>query len=276
MNMIDSLVTIGIKTFCRPGALNETLFNIIDKSKYTNIKILIADDSSEECKKQNKYLIEIYKKKNKNIKLISLDFDVGISEGRNVLVKNCTTKYFLLLDDSRYFNRETNIEKMVKFLEITNYDMIGGVIQNRQGIDKHYSGLFKKIIKDANNNTYIYVSNVKDKIDNDILLSLHTNIMVNVFICKTSVLIECPWKKELKVNEHEQFFLDIYNKNYKCAISPSSIFFQVLDINRLYPNNMLKEFRLRDKTTIKSNVNVIFTNNSNNLIKKKTLNYTES
>ena len=100
--------------------------------------------------------------------------------------------------------------------------------------------------------------------------------MVNVFICKTSVLIECPWKKELKVNEHEQFFLDIYNKNYKCAISPSSIFFQVFDINRLYPNNMLKEFRLRDQTTIKSNVNVIFTNNSNNLIKKKTLNYTES
>ena len=78
MNLLNSL-TIGIKTFNRPLCLSNCLQSI--RKLYPNIKIIIADDSNNKIKTNNKEIADKY-----NADLIDLPFDSGLSIGRNSII----------------------------------------------------------------------------------------------------------------------------------------------------------------------------------------------
>jgi phosphorylcholine metabolism protein LicD len=237
-------LTIGIKTFCRPEALNQTLLNICNY--HLQFNILIADDSDNEYKKQNEKVIEKYKQLN-NIHILKLPFDSGLSYSRNQIVSNCKTKYVMILDDSRYFTNNLPILKMIKFLDNTNYDLFCGVVKGRSGIHKRYTCLFDSISKDINNNINITCKKLKIIKNNffdrkgafgEINLELpelfETNIGLNTFIATVDSLKNTKWKNKLKLGEHEVFFYDYYKKGYKCVFSPDVIFNQVNESNKKY------------------------------------------
>ena len=88
------MLTIGIKTFCRPDTLNESL-QILFNENDNYYPIIIADDSLPEYKLKNIEIINKYKTKT-NIEIIDLPFDSGISKGRNAIVSKCNTKYIMI------------------------------------------------------------------------------------------------------------------------------------------------------------------------------------
>ena len=224
-------LTIGIKTFCRPGSLNEVLSNICNY--HLRFNIIISDDSDNEYKKKNEEVIDKYKQLN-NIHILKLPFDSGLSYSRNQIVSICKTKYLMILDDSRYFTNDLPILKMIKFLDNTNYDLFCGQIQNRKGIHKTYTCLFDSISKDINNNINIKCKRLK-KIKNNFFPNLfETNIGLNTFIAKVDSLRNTKWRNKLKLQEHSVFFYDYYKKGYKCVFSPDVIFSQVTKSNKAY------------------------------------------
>jgi len=233
------MLTIGIKTFCRPHALNECLDILFSKNnKY--YPIIIADDSLPKYKLQNLEIINKYKTKT-SIEVIDLPFDSGLSKGRNSIVSKCDTKYIMILDDSRTFTSELNICNMIKFLEENNYHLFCGVINSRCGNNRGYCTLFNsiKIINNIINIKTKPVRKIKSALFNNIY---ETNIGVNVFIAKTECLKNVKWNDELKIGEHELFFYDFYKFGYKCVISYDCNFEQVN--NRNYPKD-LKKYRDR-------------------------------
>ena len=233
------MLTIGIKTFCRPHTLNENLDILFSKNnKY--YPIIIADDSLPKYKLQNLEIIKKYKTKT-SIEVIDLPFDSGLSKGRNAIVSKCNTKYIMILDDSRTFTSELNICNMIKFLEETNYHLFCGVINSRGGNNRRYCALFDsiKIINNIINIKTKSVRKIKSTLFNNIY---ETNIGVNVFIAKTECLKNVKWNDELKIGEHEIFFYDFYKFGYKCVISDDCNFEQVDNLN--YPED-LKKYRNR-------------------------------
>jgi len=238
-------LTIGIKTFCRPNALNESLNSIVKYNKY-KFKIIIADDSNKEYKLKNKEVIKKYKDK-KEIEILDLEFDSGLSKGRNEIVKKCNTKYIMILDDSRYFDNNLQIKEMISILEENNYNLFFGKIKNRISGGNNYTCLFDKFTKNE-----IKCKSIK-KINNKIFQNLYeTNLGLNVFIAETNSLKKTLWRDELKLGEHEIFFMDYYKNGFKCVYSPDVQFIQVSNENRKYdekfdkyrkrfkPENMIK------------------------------------
>ena len=117
-------ITIIIKTFERYESL-DYLLSSIAKMKLP-CHILIADDS------QINYKNAIKKKYGNSIdKYLILPYDSGLSKGRNVLVDNVSTKYFLLCDDDFIFDGRTNLNFMVMHLESSDIDILGGMCFNR-------------------------------------------------------------------------------------------------------------------------------------------------
>lgn len=252
MNPSDNIdLTIGIKTFCRPKVLEESLANITNNK--LKFKILVSDDSDDEYKEMNKKIIDKFKFKY-DIRLLDLPFDSGLSRGRNEIVNNCNTKYLMIIDDSRYFTNDLPILKMIKFLDNSDYDLFSGVIESRNGRDRDYVCLFDKVEKkdkDVN-----ITCKKKDKIENNLFENLfETNIGLNVFIAKTNSLRNTLWRNKLKLWEHSVFFYDFYNNGFKCVYSPDVKFNQVK--NRPYPTKYSK-FRLREFLDDGLNVNINF------------------
>ena len=240
-------ITVGIKTFCRPKCLEFNL-NHFSKSLYCEkVQFIIADDSNERCKVLNANIVNKYKNIGMQINHLQLEFDSGLSVGRNMMVDNCTTEFILILDDSRTIDTNTNLIGMVQFMEDTKYDLIAGIIKQRHGIDRTYCKVFKKI-ENSDENVIIFTENVKESIPNKYFShTFKSDIVLNVFMARTDILKDVIWRPELKVGEHEAFFYDLFCKKYKCAVTSSLNFLQASNEERQYPPDITNIYRTRDK-----------------------------
>ncbi|CAJ1076022.1 beta-1%2C4 N-acetylgalactosaminyltransferase 2-like [Xyrichtys novacula] len=117
---INSHVTITTKTFLRYPNLNTLIRSI--RSFYSNIKIIIADDSFEPQKITGN-----------NIQHYIMPPAQGWFAGRNLAISQVTTKYFLWVDDDFLFTEDTKIEKLVETMEaVPELDVLGGTVKGNQ------------------------------------------------------------------------------------------------------------------------------------------------
>jgi len=241
----SEILTIGIKTFCRPNTLKESLSILFTKNNQI-YPVIIVDDSLNEYKKENLKIVNYFRQLySADIKIIDMEFDSGLSKGRNLLVEHCKTKYIMILDDSRTFTNDTNISNMILFLENNpTYHLFCGVVNERPGRHRKYSGLFNNIkLIDGVINIDIFPSKpIYSTLFNDLE---EVNIGLNVFIARTDTLRRVKWVNELKMGEHERFFYDFFMNGYKCVVSEDCIFTQVK--NREYPEDLVK-YRRRAST----------------------------
>jgi len=88
-------ITVGIKSFYRTEQLTNCLESLKNKGVF---EVIVADDGEIDAEKRRvyaKYMQEL------PLKLLELDFDTGISFGRNQVVKACRTEFLLMLDDDQ-------------------------------------------------------------------------------------------------------------------------------------------------------------------------------
>jgi len=88
-------VTVGIKSFYRSEQLTNCLESLKNKGVF---EVIVADDGEIDAGKR-----AVYSKYGQEVplRLLELDFDTGISFGRNQIVKACKTEFLLMLDDDQ-------------------------------------------------------------------------------------------------------------------------------------------------------------------------------
>lgn len=261
-------LTVCIKTFNRPKCLENCVKSI--RKYYPTVAIIIADDSNKENMVQNNSIVRGVR----NCTKIDLPFDTGLSAGRNCAVKAATTKYSLVIDDDTIFTERTKINRMVDFLEETNYDLVAGISASRTGLNKTYTFIFHKVRK-VNNVNYIYqeqldMANYGKVIDNKVVKAFDVNMALNYFVAKTDKLQKTPWYDVLKVGEHEYFFADWYLAGNTCAYTPDITF---SELNPYHNDPKYRALRYRSINLTKDYIRVFdkylgkFENNCTIIIK---------
>lgn len=186
---IDNL-TILIKSFLRKDSVDRLIKSI--RKYYSDVKIIVVDDSD------SGYNFDY----DNHIKTYNIEFDSGLSKGRNFGVSKINTEFFLLLDDDFEFTENTDIIKWMDIMIESNLDILGGdVIMNGEKIN--YFGNFELVGK------YLYYKNERYEINDKYKTC---DFVLNFFIAKTYKIREFGWDDELKLAEHTAFFFEHKNK----------------------------------------------------------------
>ena len=95
-------VTAVIKTFERPESLELLVTSI--KKHFPELRILVGDDSFEPHPRDSFT--------QDNVQYIRFPKEIGVSAGRNALLDQVETPYFLLLDDDLELCADTRLDRL--------------------------------------------------------------------------------------------------------------------------------------------------------------------
>ena len=164
----------------------------------------------------------------KNAIVHDLPEDSGLSSSRNYLVKATKTPFFFLLDDDFELQEDSHLDLLLETIyTYPHIDIIAGKIPEDMSIYYDYAGVFLHF-----NQTIELILQVPDHRKNQILYpqrsSKELNIgnpcrqvdfVPNVFMGRTDTVQLVPWDDELKLGEHEDFFIRFGQANrtvYTC------------------------------------------------------------
>ena len=192
-------VTVCIKTFERPHCLAECVKHI--RKRYPDIQIIVVDDSNTPGRNEHvdKYL--------------SLPYDSGLSAGRNFALKHVSTPLAMIIDDDTMFIKDKCIENM---LEVYNSSDEINLVAGRLFPNKRHEWHGKFIMNDDLELHF-------RKSDNSIAGHAIYDFVINLFIADTKTLQENPWREELKIAEHTEWFWRVRDK-MKCTICDAAMF----------------------------------------------------
>ncbi|XP_061081348.1 beta-1,4 N-acetylgalactosaminyltransferase 2-like [Conger conger] len=187
---IQSQVTITTKTFLRYPELNHLIRSI--RKFYKNITIIIADDSFNPQKVNGT-----------NIEQYFMPPAQGWFAGRNLVISQVTTKYFLWVDDDFEFTDKTKIEKFVEIMEsMPELDVVGGSVRSttfshmlvlEDGDEE--GGCLRKV-----KGTYQPIPGFPD--------CFFTSVVINFFLARTDAVRKVGFDPLLKRVGHSDFFID--------------------------------------------------------------------
>lgn len=187
--------TAIIVTFNRPDSLKILVKSI---RKYCpDLKVIIVDNGEKESSRSYSRM--------KNVEYYKVEFDSGLSYSRNFAVDRVKTKYMILLDDDFEFTEKTDINEMIRILEL-GFDIVGGSVEQMK-----FDGLLERDGK-----TLKYVEKNRGSHEGYPLY----DIILNFFIAKTDVIKKIRWDEELKLAEHTDFFLRAKDYNIKITYTP--------------------------------------------------------
>jgi len=215
-------ITVIIKTFIRPKVCIKTIkaWNVL----YPNINIIVVDDGDI-----NPDLTEY-----KNVRHIKTEFNIGLSAGRNLGVKNADTKFIFIADDDDIpIKSNHNIVKCKNLLLELDIDLIG-------------SNAFQAHINNINNNGIVqqlYIPSSPGYIPCD--------VTTNHFLIKNQ---NVPiWPENIKIKrEHYIFFQRCKENNLKIA---GTNFLQFKS-QRIYPKRYSKYKSVSYNRIIKDNYGI--------------------
>lgn len=220
---VENTCTAIIKAFERPKKLLELVESI--RKHYPKLPIIIVDDSKTKLEHDwDDYTT--YK---------HVDYDIGLSEGRNVAVREVKTPYTLLLDDDFFFTENTNIETFLDILENHEFDLVAGDVID----DGIQTRLFRGDLQIKENRLYL-----KYKVGNRKKSQYpEFDFVINFFLARTALLLQSPWDKELKVREHEDFFVRLKKTKAKITFTPDVSIFHYPDMKKQEASDFYQKMR---------------------------------
>lgn len=114
--MNQSLVSIITPSYNSSRFIDETIKSVLDQS-YTDWEMLIVDDCSLDNSKE---IILQFVAKDKRIKLIELEKNVGAAEARNIALLKAKGKYIAFLDSDDLWVPQ-KLDKQIAFMEKNNF-----------------------------------------------------------------------------------------------------------------------------------------------------------
>lgn len=221
---VENLVTIGIKTYVCDGSILNQLQVLVRSIRvhYPKIRVLVANDGPESVADEDFIRNDPFTEEHKLLR------DSGISYGRNYMVNQTSTRYFVLLDDDHVFDDTTNLTALVNGIRKYNFDLVGMRVRNLPGIDElertgivipRYVAEIRKL-EDRELTLCVWNENKGPSIFG-ITHPIKVDVLHNAFIGSVDVLRKHKWRNELKVNEHMTFFLDAKDAHLKVGYLPS-------------------------------------------------------
>ncbi|CAG5078161.1 Oidioi.mRNA.OKI2018_I69.PAR.g8917.t1.cds [Oikopleura dioica] len=117
-NKFHDMVTIVTKTFMRYPCL-ERLLDSINKF-YPGTQVIVADDTpTEHYKKLDTFKYPF-------VKQHKMPANAGFFAGRALAISQVMTEYFITMDDDFLVTEETKLEELLKIIDESGYDIIGG------------------------------------------------------------------------------------------------------------------------------------------------------
>ena len=187
-------ITLFIKTFERPKSLKRLLKSI--HCYYPEISILIVDDSKTQIKESE--LLSIHT----NLQYYHVDYDVGLSKGRNIGLSKIETKFFVLLDDDFYFTKNTDLIKLVSVIDNNDFDMVGFDFYDYGFCKRNFQGTYS-----IENNMLIRSIGDSKCLEKGYRMY---DFILNCFFARTSFFKDNQWDEQSKIGcEHDNFLLNI-------------------------------------------------------------------
>jgi len=255
----NNKIAIIITTFLRNNISYQAVNNII---KYWNKEYIIfyANQSYKtDLEKVNGFsefcssISDPAHLSSNHLHYYNLPFDCGLSYARNYLVeraKEHDCKYCLIIADSLHVNSTYDFTNIIAFLESDlNNGIVGFNINNRVAWEYDL-----ELVP----NEYFYLKKPRrEKIVFNSIEFKPVDICRNFFLAKTTCLLENKWDENLKLTEHESFFWELKQTDWKVYWTDSitcDYISSKSDVYNKYRRRIYKEFLdvLKKKYHIKS------------------------
>jgi len=212
---MEDKVALIFTTFLRDELMEKTVKSVMDNWQ-DNYVLLIGDQNKfdNKDKAKNSYVNYLHCFHNDKLQYnyYRLPYDCGLSYARNYLVNKAHEmgiKYCLITADSIKFTDKYNFKPMIKMLESNpKHAIVGLNLKNRQpwAYDLEISPKHNKFIVIKPRRSTISANNIE---------YTPVDTVSNFFIAKTAILKEIGWDNELKLGEHEDFFIRLKQAGYK-------------------------------------------------------------
>lgn len=200
--------SIIIKTFCRPEHLDNLLRSIEKNTDFCGT-VIVVDDSPYRTDHNAGSL---------DLRVVRTMTDVGLSAGRNIGVRECSTPFFILMDDDFEVSKETQSgwARMLDPLRADEYDLVGGRLRGRRN---PCHGTIHRARQGSRTGVFLY----KEQGDKDEKGLIKCDYVLNYFAARTESVLCSPWRDEIKIGmEHIAFFYQAKKKGIRVAQSPDS------------------------------------------------------
>ena len=148
-------------------------------------------------------------------------FDSGNSFVRNRLVEKAKTKYVLIGDDDFWYDEGMKADEMVKFLENTDFDLIGGRASYPDRVGKREHRYFIEEHPDHIEFKLASTDNLEVEPESG-LNYIVCDSVAQFFVAKRKSLVK--WDERFTGSyEHPKFFIDMKQAGRKVAFTPDSM-----------------------------------------------------
>lgn len=187
----------------RPGCCVRLIDSI--RARHPDARIYVADDSEEEA--------------DYDAQAFRLPYDSGLPAKRNHLIDHTDEPYLLFLDDDFIFSPRTRISKLKRVLEEdTSIGLCAGLFADPGEEPKRYEGAFRKEGRDL----YFEDATEADRSAGIVSYGI-ADMTCNFFMARREMFADVRWNEELKLSEHLEFFLAMYETSWKAAFTPEVI-----------------------------------------------------
>jgi len=191
-------VVFGIKTHARANCTARLVDSL--HQMFPCARIFVADDGNYTEKPKGLPGVERY---------YDLPYDTGLGACRNFLVDRVDTEYFMLMDDDFVFTPKTNISFLLSVMKAhPEIDILGAALSTGS-----YHGKLR-ITGPMLNLTHGHRGQLtgvgKDS-------CWYYDIVANFFLSRTARIQALRWDDDLRIGEHEDFFVRAYKSRYGVA-----------------------------------------------------------
>ncbi|XP_002741838.1 beta-1,4 N-acetylgalactosaminyltransferase 2-like [Saccoglossus kowalevskii] len=250
---ISNKVTVVSKTFERYDCINKLILSV--NKYYPNMSILVADDSRVKQQLNGT-----------NVKHFHMPFLEGLGAGKNLLVSQVRTKYFLWTDDDFVFINETILERFVEKLEspTAELDLVAGYVMDNRGMvsdtidndiwkwvsyrrEEDGSGCIRRT-----DSPFPY-GNVKEFKNCN-----YKDVTPDFFLAKTEAVRKVGFDPEFERISHREFFIDGIGY-LKIAQCDDVVILHDRERNKVY--NKYRHSNFPEPVAIEHSNHVLFKNN---------------
>ena len=116
--MKKDYISVVIPMYNAQDTIEKALKSLTNQT-YDNIEVIVVNDGSKDNSKE---VVEEYMKIDNRVRLISIE-NAGVSNARNLAIKNSTGEYITFLDADDYLEKDT-LEKMLLKLKEENVELV--------------------------------------------------------------------------------------------------------------------------------------------------------
>ena len=201
-------VTVLIKTFQRPRTVNAAIASI--RRFYPSVAIIVADDGREPVTIDDR-----------SATVHRLPFDSGTAKGRNFLLSEVRSEFFLMMDDDHLFTRQTKLARMLELLEAGSFDILGCLVFEETPRSQVRAQRRRRII-DFEMDMKLEDGTLRfSEPDQEFDRTIRCDLVHQFFLARTAVVRAAGgWDDRLKTADHTDFFLRMKKARLKVGFTP--------------------------------------------------------